>query len=155
MNMGKLDIVKNEMKRLNIEIPGISELHWKGSGYFKSDDYMVYYSGNESIRRNGVAFIANKKITTASQWFNPINDRVISIHMYEKPCSLTILQVYGPTTDAKQENIEKFYHDRRHLRMTHNLIEKEPVNVSIVPIAMIFKALAVFSLLQSHSYWNW
>ena len=111
MNTGKLDIVKIEMKRLKIDILGISELHWAGSGYFNSDDYTVYYSGNESIRRNGVAFIANKKIATAVQGFSTINDRIISIHIDGKPRQLTILQVYAPTTDAKQEDIEKFYAD--------------------------------------------
>ena len=109
MNTGKLDIVKTEMKLLKIDILGISELHWAGSGYFNSDDYTVYYSGNENIRRNGVAFIANKKIATAVQGFSTINDRIISIRIDGKPRPLTILQVYAPTTDAKQEDIEKLY----------------------------------------------
>ena len=85
MNTGKLEIVKTEMKRLDIDILGISELHWTDSGYFNSGDCTVYYSGNESIRRNGVAFIANKKIATACRFFNSINDRVISIRIDGKP----------------------------------------------------------------------
>ena len=109
MNTGKLDIVKTEMKRLKIDIFGISELHWAGSGYFNSDDYTVYYSGNENIRLNGVAFIANTKIATAVQGFSTINDRIISIRIDWKLRPLTILQVYAPTTDARQEYTEKFY----------------------------------------------
>ena len=111
MNTGKLDIVKAEMERLNIDILGISELHWIGSGYFNSDDYMVYYSGNGNTRCNGVAVIASKKVARAVQCFNAINDRVMSIHLHGKPRSFTILQVYAPTTDAKEEDIERFYAD--------------------------------------------
>ena len=109
MNTDKLDIVKTEMKRPKIDILGISELHWAGSGYFNSDDYTVYYSGNESIRRNGVAFIANKKIATAVEGFSTINDRIISIRIDGRPRPLTILQVHALATDANQEDIEKFY----------------------------------------------
>ena len=105
MNTGKLEIVKIEIKLLNIDILGISEFHWTDSGYSNSGDYTVYYSGNESIRRNGVAFIASKKIATACQCFNPIDDRVISIRIDRKSRPLTILQVYASTTDAKEEDI--------------------------------------------------
>ena len=108
---GQIGVRKTEMKRLNIDILGISELHWTGNGYFNSGDYTVYYSGNESIRRNGVAFIANKEIATGCQCFNLINDRVLSIRIRGKPRPLTILRVYAPTTDAKEEDIEKFYAD--------------------------------------------
>ncbi|MBN3275755.1 CFDP2 protein, partial [Polyodon spathula] len=111
MNTGKLDIIKTEMERLNIDILGISELHWTGSGYFNSDDYTVYYSGNDNIRRNGVAIIANKKIAKTVQCFNAVNDRIMTARFHGKPRSLTILQVYAPTTDAKEEDIEKFYSD--------------------------------------------
>uniref|UniRef100_A0A914XJB6 Endonuclease/exonuclease/phosphatase domain-containing protein n=1 Tax=Plectus sambesii TaxID=2011161 RepID=A0A914XJB6_9BILA len=111
MNTGKLDIVKAEMERLNIDILGISELHWIGSGYFNSDDYTVYYSGNDNTRRNGVAVIASKEVAKAVQRFNAINDRVMSIRLHRKPRSFTILQVYAPTTDANEEDIERFYAD--------------------------------------------
>ncbi|XP_041109767.1 craniofacial development protein 2-like [Polyodon spathula] len=111
MNTGKLDIIKTEMERLNIDILGINELHWTGSGYFNSNDYTVYYSGNDNIRRNGVAIIANKKIAKTVQCFNAVNDRIMTARFHGKPRSLTILQVYAPTTDAKEEDIEKFYSD--------------------------------------------
>lgn len=74
MNSGKLDIIKTEMEQLNIDILGIVAHHWIGSGYFSSDDCAVYYFGNENIRCNGFAFIANKKISKAVQFFNGIND---------------------------------------------------------------------------------
>ena len=104
---------KNRNERLNIDILGISELHWTGSDYFNSDDYTIYHSENERIRRNGVAFIANKKIATACQCFNPINDTVISIRIDGKLRPLTIQHVYALTTNTKEEDIEKFYVDRQ------------------------------------------
>uniref|UniRef100_A0A914X6Y4 Reverse transcriptase domain-containing protein n=1 Tax=Plectus sambesii TaxID=2011161 RepID=A0A914X6Y4_9BILA len=109
MNTGKLDIVKAEMEWLNIDILGISELHWIGSGYFNSDDYTVYYSRNDNTRRNGVSVILSKKVAKAVQCFNAINDRVMSIRLHGKPRSFTILQVYAPTTNAEEEDIERFY----------------------------------------------
>uniref|UniRef100_A0A4W4GG74 Endonuclease/exonuclease/phosphatase domain-containing protein n=1 Tax=Electrophorus electricus TaxID=8005 RepID=A0A4W4GG74_ELEEL len=74
LNTSKLDIVKAEMERLSIDILGISELHWKGSGYLKSYNYTVYYSGNDNIKCNGVALIPNRKIAKAIQCFNAISD---------------------------------------------------------------------------------
>ena len=65
MNLGKLDVVKQEMVRINIDIPGISELKWTGMGEFNSDDYHIYYCGQESRRRNGVALIVNKRVGKA------------------------------------------------------------------------------------------
>ncbi|XP_062861160.1 craniofacial development protein 2-like [Trichomycterus rosablanca] len=111
MSTGKLEIVKNEMQRLNVDLLGISELHWTGNGYFNSDNYTVFYSGNDKIRRNGVAFIANKAVTKAVRGFNAVNDRIISIRIDGKPCSTTILQAYAPTTDAVEKDVENFFTD--------------------------------------------
>ena len=109
MNEGKLDIVKREMIRNNIDILGISELHWTGNGYFKSDDFMVYFSGNDITRRKGVAFIVNKKIANCLISYRPINDRIMAIQIRGKPLNLTLIQVYAPTTDATEDEIELFY----------------------------------------------
>ena len=111
MNTGKLDIVKSEMQRLNIDLLGVSELHWTGNGYFNSDDYSVFFSGNDTTRRKGVAFIASKAVAKAVHCFNAINDRIISIRINGGPRSITVVQVYAPTTDATEEDIEQFYAD--------------------------------------------
>ena len=62
MNQGKLEVVKQEMARVNITVLGISELKWTGMGEFNSDDHYIYYCGQESLRRNGVAIIVNKRV---------------------------------------------------------------------------------------------
>jgi len=79
MNQGKLEVVKQEMARVNINILGISELKWTGMGEFNSDDHYIYYCGQESLRRNGVAIIVNKRVQNALLGYNLKNDRVICI----------------------------------------------------------------------------
>ena len=80
MNQSKLEVVKQEMARVNIDILGISELKWTGMGEFNSDDHYIYYSGQESLRRNGVAIIVNKRIWNVGVGCNLRNDRMISVH---------------------------------------------------------------------------
>ena len=99
MNQGKLEVVKQEMARVNINIIGISELKWTGICEFNSDDHYIYYWGQESLRINGVALIANK--------------RVCSVHFQGKPFSITVIQVYAPTSNA--EEAERFYEDLQDL----------------------------------------
>ena len=65
MNQGKLEVVKQEMARVNIDILGISKLRWTGKGEFNSDDHYIYYFGQESLRRNGVAIIVNERVQNA------------------------------------------------------------------------------------------
>ena len=79
MNQGKLEIVKQEMARLDIDILGISELKWSGMGEFNSDEHYIYYCGQESLRRNGVALIVNKRVQNALLRYNLKNDRMISV----------------------------------------------------------------------------
>ena len=79
MNQGKLEVVKQEMTRVNINILGISELKWSGMGEFNSDDHYIYYCGQESLRRNGVAFIFNKRVQNAVLGCNLISNRMISV----------------------------------------------------------------------------
>ena len=79
MNQGKLDVVKQEMARVNIDILGISELKWTGMGEFNSDDRYICYCGQESLRRNGVPFIVNKRVGNAVLSFHLEDDRMISV----------------------------------------------------------------------------
>ena len=101
MNQGKLEVVKQEMARVNIDILGISELKWTGMGEFNSDDHYIYYCRQESFRRNGVAIMVNKRVQNAVLGCNPQNDRMISVCFQGKPFSITVIQVYAPTSNAE------------------------------------------------------
>ena len=105
MNQGKLEVVKQEMTRVNINILGISELRWTGMGEFNSDDHYIYYCGQESLRRNGVAIIVNKRIRNAVLGCNLKNDRMISVCFKGKPLNIMVTQAYAPsnTEGAKVE----------------------------------------------------
>ena len=98
MNQGKLEVVKQEVTRVNIDILGISELKWTGMGEVNSDDHYIYYSGQESLRRNGVAIIVNKRVQNAVLGCNLKNDRMISVRFHSKPFNITVIQVYAPTS---------------------------------------------------------
>ena len=115
MSQSKLEEVKQEMARVNTDILGISELKWTGMGKFNSDDYYIYYCGQESLRRNGVAIIVNKKVQNAVLGFNLKNDRMISVHFQGKSFNITVIQVYAPTTNAKKPKVEQFYEDLQDL----------------------------------------
>ena len=80
MNQGKLEVVKQEMARVNVDILGISELQWTGMGEFNSDDHYIYYCGQESLRRHGVAIMVNKRVQNAVLGCNLKNNRMISVH---------------------------------------------------------------------------
>ena len=111
MNQGKLEVVKQEMVRVNANILGISELKWTGMGEFNSDDHYIYYYGQESLRRNGIAIIANKRVQNAVFGCNLKNDRMISVHFQDKPFNITVIQVYAPTINAEEAEVEQFYED--------------------------------------------
>ena len=120
MNQGKLEVVKQEMARVNIDILGISELKWTGMGEFNSDDHFIYYCGQESYRRNGVAIMVNKRVRNAVLGCNLKNDRMISVRFQGKPFSITVIQVYVPTSNTEEAEVERFYEDLQHLReLTH------------------------------------
>ena len=106
MNQGKLEVVKQEMARVNVDILGISELKWTGMDEFNSDDHYIYYCGQESLRKNGVAIMVNKRVQNAVLGYNLKNDRMISVHFQGKPFTSTVIQVYAPTTNA--EEAERF-----------------------------------------------
>ena len=112
MNQGKLEMVKQEMKRVNINILGISELRWTGMGEFNSDDHYIYL---ESLRRNGVPIMVNKRVRNAVLGCNLKNDRMISVHFQGKPFNITVIQVYAPTSNAEEAKVERFYEDLQEL----------------------------------------
>ena len=111
MYQGKLDVVKQEMARVNINILQISELKWTRMGEFNSDDHYIYYCGQESLRRNGVALIVNKGVWNAVLGCNLKNDRMISVRFQDKPFNITVIQVYDPTSNAEEAEVEWFYED--------------------------------------------
>jgi len=108
-----LEEVKQEMARVNTDILGISELKWTVMGKFNSDDHYIYYYGQESLRRNGVAIIVNKGVQNAVLGCNLKNDRMISVHFQGKPFNITVIQVYTPTSNA--EEAEQFHEDLQDL----------------------------------------
>ena len=103
------------MKRVNVDILGISELKWTGMGEFNSDDHYVYYCGQESLRRNGVAIMVNKRVQNTVLGCNPKNDRMISVHLQGKPFNITVIQVYALTSNAEETEVERFYEDLQDL----------------------------------------
>jgi len=115
MNQGKLEVVKQEMARVKVNILGISELKWTGMGEFNSDDHYIYYCGQESLRGNGVAIIVNKRIQNAVLGCNLKNNRMISVHFQGKPFNIIVIQVYAPTSNAKETEVEWFYEDLQDL----------------------------------------
>ena len=112
MNQGKLDVVKQVMARMN-NILGISELKWTGMGDFNSDDHYVYYCGQESLRRNEVALIVNKRVQSSVLMCNLKKDKMILFHFQGKPFKITA--VYAPTTNAKETEVKWFYEDLKDL----------------------------------------
>ena len=105
MNQGKLEVAKKEMARVNVDILGISELKWTGMGEFNSDDHYIYYCGQESCRRNGVAIMVNKWVQNAVLGCNLKNDRMISIHFQGKPFNIMVIQANAPTSNAEEANV--------------------------------------------------
>ena len=111
MNQGKLEVVKQEIARVNVDIPGFSKLKWTGMGEFNSDDHYIYYCGQESLRRNVVAIKVNKRVQNAVLECNLKNDRMISVCFQGKPFNITVIQVYAPTSNAEEAEVEWFYED--------------------------------------------
>ena len=115
MNQGKLDMVKQEMARVNIHILGICELKWMRMGEFNSDDHYIYYCGEESLRRNGVAILVKKRVHNAVLGYNLKNDRMISVHFKGKSFNITVIQVYALTSNTEEAEVEWFYEDLQDL----------------------------------------
>ena len=115
MNQGKLEVVKQEMARVNIDILGISKLKWTGMGEFNLDDHYIYYCGQESLRKNGVAIMVNRRVRNAVLGCSLKNDRMISVHLQGKPFNIIFIQVYAPTSNAEAAEVERFYEDLQDL----------------------------------------
>ena len=127
MNQGKSEVVKQEMARVNVDILGISELKWTGMGEFSSDDHNIYYCGQESLRRNGVAIIANKRVQNAILGCNLKNDQMISVHFQGKLFNIRVIQIYALTSNAEEAELEWFYEDLQDL--LHLTPKKEPFSL--------------------------
>ena len=98
-----------------MNILGISELKWTGIGEFNSDDHYIYYCGQESLRRNGVAIMVNKRVQNAVLGCSLKNDRMISVRYQGKLFNNTVIQVYAPTSNAEEAEVEQFYEDLQDL----------------------------------------
>ena len=120
MNPGKLEVVKQEMAGVNINILGISYLKWTRMGEFNSDGHSISYCGQESLRRNGVTIIVNKRVQNAVLGCHLKNDRMISVWFQGKSFHITVIQVYAPTSTAEEAEVEWFYEDLQDLpELTH------------------------------------
>ena len=115
MNQGKLEVVKQEMSRVNVDILGISELKWTRMGEFNSDNHYIYYCGQGSLRRNGIAITVSKRVQNAVLGCDLENDRMISVHFQGKPFNITIIQAYASTSNAEKAEVEQFYEDLQEL----------------------------------------
>ena len=111
MNQGKLEVVKQEMARVNVDILGISELKWTEMGEFNSDDHYIYYYGQESLRRNGVAIMVNKRVWNAVLGCSLKNDRMISVRVQGKPFNITVIQAYATTSNGEEAKVERCNED--------------------------------------------
>ena len=100
---------------MNVDILGISELKWTGMGEFNSDDHDIYYCRQESLRRNGVAIMVNKRVQNAALGCNLKNDRMISVRFQDNPFNITVIQVYAPTSNAEEAEVERFCEDLQDL----------------------------------------
>ena len=115
MNQGKLEVVKQKMARVNVDILGISKLKWTGMSEFNSDDHYIYYCAQESLRRNGVAIIVNKRVQNAVLGCNRKNERMISVRFQGKPFNIIVIQIYALTSNAEEAEVERFYEDQQDL----------------------------------------
>ena len=115
MNQGKLEVVRGEMARVNVNIRGISELKWTGMVEFNSGDHYTYYCIQESLRRNGVAIKVKKRVRNAVLGCNLKNDIMISVHFQCKPFNIMVIQVHAPTSNAEEAEVEWLYEELQDL----------------------------------------
>ena len=114
MNQGELEVVKQEIARMNVDVLGITELKRTGMGKFISDDHYIYYCGQEFLRRNG-AIVVNERAQNAVLGCNLKNERMISVHFQGKPFNITVIQVYAQTNNAEEAEVERFCEDLQDL----------------------------------------
>ena len=137
------------MARENINILGISELKCIGMGEFNSHDHYIYYCGQQSLRRNGVAIMVNKRVQNAVLRFNLKNDRMISVRFQGKPFSITVIQACAPTSNAKEAEVEQFYEDLQ------DLLELTPPKMSFSYREMECKSRKSRNTWSNRKIWPW
>ena len=115
MNQDKLDVVKEKMARVNIDILGVSELKWTGMDEFNSDDHYIYYCRQESLRRHGAGLVVNKRVQNAELGCSLINGRMISVCFQGKPFNITVILVYAPNTTVKDAEGDRFFEELQDL----------------------------------------
>ena len=115
MNQGKLEVVKQEMARVNVDVLVISKLKWTGMGEFNSDDHYIIFYWQEFLKRNGVAIMVNKRVQIALLGCNIKNDRMRSVHLQGKPFNITVIQIYDSTSNTEEAEVEQFYEDLQDL----------------------------------------
>ena len=148
-NQGKLEVVKQEMARVNINILGTSKLKWIGMGEFNSDDHYIYYCGQESLRRNGVAIMVNKRVRNAVLGYNLKNDRMISVRFQGKPFNITVIQVYAQTSNTEETEVERFYEDLQ------DLLELTPKKCPFHYRGLEFKSRKSRNTWSNRQIWPW
>ena len=110
-----MEVVKQQMARVNVNILGISKLRWTRMGEFNSDDHYIYYRVQKSLRRNGVAILVNKRVQNAVYGCNLKNNRMISVHFQGKPFNIKVIQVYALTSNTEEAEVEWFCEDLQDL----------------------------------------
>ena len=115
MNQVTLEVVKQEMARVNVDTLGISKLKWTGKGDSNPDDHSLYYCGKESLRRNGAAIMVNRRVRNSVLGCNLKNNRMISAHFQGKPFNITIIQASAPNSNGEESEVERFYEDLQDL----------------------------------------
>ena len=137
------------MARMNIDIFGISELKWTGMGEFNSDDHYIYYCGLESLRRNGIVIIVNKRFCNAVLGCNLKNDRMIPVHFQGKPFNIKVIQVYVPTSNAEEAEGEHFYENLQ------DLLELTPKEMSFHYRGLGCKSRKSRNTWSNRKIWPW
>ena len=149
MNQGKLEVVKQEMARVNVDILGISKLKWTGMDEFNSDDHYIYYCRQESLRRNGVTIIVNKRVCNAVLGYNLKNDRLISVCFQGKPFNITVIQGYAPTSNPEEAEVERFYED------LHDLLKRTPKKDVVFIRGLECKSRKSRNTWSNRQIWPW
>ena len=149
MNQGKLEVVKQEVAKVNTEILGTSELKWTGMSEFNSDDHYIYYYRQESLRRNGVDLIVNKRVQNAVLGCNLKNKGMILVCFQGKPLNITVIQVYAPTSNAEETEVEWFYED------LEDLLELTPKKMSFSVEGMECKNRKSRDTWSNRQVWPW
>ena len=106
-----MEVVRQERSRVNIDILGILEIKWTGMDKLNLDDHYVSYCGQQSLTRNGIALIVNKRVQNAVLGCNLKNDRMTLVHCQGKPFNITVIQIYAPATNVKEVEVEWIYED--------------------------------------------